>query len=142
MRYTRQRNELLSRVVTGYGLFHPGNQSHLNNRHPSLPVEKYPNKPMLRWSRGRVPSTVEMSFLERVRWLDMYGVDLHPVLLRVLVAALWDKKLAFRTRERRKFWVFTDGPQRRGREKDIFGSRAAIEFSFGEGERHAQRRSN
>ncbi|GIX99688.1 band 4.1-like protein 4A [Caerostris darwini] len=29
---------------------------------------------------GRVPSTVEMSFLERVRWLDMYGVDLHPVL--------------------------------------------------------------
>ncbi|GFY17566.1 hypothetical protein TNCV_3519211 [Trichonephila clavipes] len=33
--------------------------------------------------------------------------------LRVLVAALWDKKLAFRTRERRKFWVFTDGPQRR-----------------------------
>ncbi|GFV13004.1 hypothetical protein TNCV_3175391 [Trichonephila clavipes] len=33
--------------------------------------------------------------------------------LRDLVAALWDKKLAFRTRERRKFWVFTDGPQRR-----------------------------
>ncbi|GFX36453.1 hypothetical protein TNCV_1254271 [Trichonephila clavipes] len=25
----------------------------------------------------------------------------------------WDKKLAFRTRERRKFWVFTDGPQRK-----------------------------
>ncbi|GFV40530.1 hypothetical protein TNCV_2500571 [Trichonephila clavipes] len=33
--------------------------------------------------------------------------------LRDLVAALWDKKLAFRTRERRKFWVFTDGPQRK-----------------------------
>ncbi|GFX77514.1 hypothetical protein TNCV_4025641 [Trichonephila clavipes] len=33
--------------------------------------------------------------------------------LRDLVAALWDKKLAFRTRERRKFWVFTDGPKRR-----------------------------
>ncbi|GFX91529.1 hypothetical protein TNCV_3681151 [Trichonephila clavipes] len=32
--------------------------------------------------------------------------------LRVLVAALWDKKLAFRTRERRQFWAFTDGPQR------------------------------
>ncbi|GFW14969.1 hypothetical protein TNCV_4659301 [Trichonephila clavipes] len=62
--------------------------------------------------------------------------------LRVLVAALWDKKLPFRTRERRKFWVFTDGPQHREREKDIFGSRAAIEFSLGEGERPAQRRSN
>ncbi|GFW13917.1 retrovirus-related Pol polyprotein from transposon 297 [Trichonephila clavipes] len=60
----------------------------------------------------------------------------------VLVAALWDKKLAFRTRERRKFWVFTDGPQRREREKDIFGSRAAIEFSLGEGERPAKKRSN
>ncbi|GFX30349.1 hypothetical protein TNCV_1964551 [Trichonephila clavipes] len=33
--------------------------------------------------------------------------------LRDLVAALWDKKLAFRTRERRKFWVFVDGPQRK-----------------------------
>ncbi|GFX06749.1 hypothetical protein TNCV_3113371 [Trichonephila clavipes] len=34
-------------------------------------------------------------------------------LLRDLVAALWEKELAFRTRERRKFWAFTDGPQRR-----------------------------
>ncbi|GFV33319.1 hypothetical protein TNCV_1498391 [Trichonephila clavipes] len=42
-------------------------------------------------------------------------VLLYTVLvqLRDLMAALWDKKLAFRTRERRKFWVFTDGPQRR-----------------------------
>ncbi|GFW48292.1 uncharacterized protein TNCV_1108551 [Trichonephila clavipes] len=45
--------------------------------------------------------------------------------LRVLVAALWDKKLAFRTRERKKFWVFTDGPQHR-EEKDIFGEREAV----------------
>ncbi|GFU58864.1 hypothetical protein TNCV_4782771 [Trichonephila clavipes] len=37
--------------------------------------------------------------------------------LRDLVAALWDKKLAFRTRERRKFWVFTDGPQRKEKKK-------------------------
>ncbi|GFY31653.1 hypothetical protein TNCV_4199641 [Trichonephila clavipes] len=35
------------------------------------------------------------------------------LMLRDLVAALWDKKLAFRTRERRKFWVSTDGPQRK-----------------------------
>ncbi|GFS98353.1 hypothetical protein TNCV_2208791 [Trichonephila clavipes] len=56
----------------------------------------------------------------------------------VLVAALWDKKLAFRTRERRKFWVFYGRTATQG-EKDIFGSRAAIEFSLGEGERPAQR---
>ncbi|GFX40930.1 hypothetical protein TNCV_2216291 [Trichonephila clavipes] len=48
--------------------------------------------------------------------------------------------LAFTTRERRKFWVLrTDLNARR---KNIFGSRAAIEFSFREGERLAQRRSN
>ncbi|XP_076340889.1 band 4.1-like protein 4 [Tachypleus tridentatus] len=29
---------------------------------------------------GKSPATVELNFLERVRWLDMYGVDLHPVL--------------------------------------------------------------
>ncbi|GFX77871.1 histone-lysine N-methyltransferase SETMAR [Trichonephila clavipes] len=39
--------------------------------------------------------------------------------LRDLVAALWDKKLAFRTRERRKFWVFTDGPQRKEKKKRL-----------------------
>ncbi|GFU39622.1 hypothetical protein TNCV_1793501 [Trichonephila clavipes] len=40
-------------------------------------------------------------------------INLQPIFRRDLVAALWDKKLAFRTRERRKFWVFTDGPQRK-----------------------------
>ncbi|XP_037079099.1 band 4.1-like protein 4A [Pollicipes pollicipes] len=29
---------------------------------------------------GRVPSVVEFNYLEKVRWLEMYGVDLHPVL--------------------------------------------------------------
>lgn len=29
---------------------------------------------------GVVPSAAEMNFLERVKWLDMFGVDLHPVL--------------------------------------------------------------
>ncbi|GFX12921.1 hypothetical protein TNCV_3659171 [Trichonephila clavipes] len=52
--------------------------------------------------------------------------------LRVLVAALWDKKLAFRT-------LFT---ARVSEGIAIFESRAAIEFSFGEKERPAHRRSN
>ncbi|XP_071794551.1 band 4.1-like protein 4A isoform X1 [Asterias amurensis] len=30
--------------------------------------------------KGLSPSKAELSFLERARWLDMYGVDLHPVL--------------------------------------------------------------
>lgn len=29
--------------------------------------------------RGQVPSVVEMKFLEKVKWLDLYGVDLHAV---------------------------------------------------------------
>ncbi|GFW49605.1 uncharacterized protein TNCV_2843861 [Trichonephila clavipes] len=45
--------------------------------------------------------------------LNLVCVHAASVELRVLMAALWDKKLAFRTREKRKFWVFMDGPQRR-----------------------------
>ncbi|GFT92994.1 hypothetical protein TNCV_741221 [Trichonephila clavipes] len=48
--------------------------------------------------------------------------------LRVLVAALWDKKLAFRT----LLTASVEG-------KAIFGSLAASKFSFGEKERPAQR---
>ncbi|GFS68608.1 hypothetical protein TNCV_4585061 [Trichonephila clavipes] len=61
--------------------------------------------------------------------------------LRVLVAALWDKKLAFRTRERRKILDFYGRTATQG-EKEIFGSRAASKFSFGERERPAHKRSN
>ncbi|GFX89848.1 hypothetical protein TNCV_1534951 [Trichonephila clavipes] len=46
--------------------------------------------------------------------------------LRVLVAALWDKKLAFRTRERRKILDFYGRTATQG-EKEIFG-RAVLRF--------------
>ena len=29
--------------------------------------------------RGQVPSMTEYKYLDRVKWLEMYGVDLHPV---------------------------------------------------------------
>lgn len=28
-----------------------------------------------------VPAVAEMRYLDRVKWLDLYGVDLHPVLV-------------------------------------------------------------
>ncbi|GFX42100.1 hypothetical protein TNCV_2135151 [Trichonephila clavipes] len=76
--------------------------------------------------------------LSSVPVFDKYTLRLQ---LRVLVAALWDKKLAFRTRERRKILDFYGRTATQG-EKEIFGSRAASKFSFGERERPAHKRSN
>ncbi|GFW75778.1 hypothetical protein TNCV_4429611 [Trichonephila clavipes] len=61
--------------------------------------------------------------------------------LRDLVAALWDKKVIIQDPREEEILGFCGRTATQG-EKDIFGSRAAIEFGFEEGERLAQRRSN
>lgn len=33
--------------------------------------------------KGVTPTQAEFNFLDKVKWLDMYGVDLHPVLVRI-----------------------------------------------------------
>lgn len=32
--------------------------------------------------RGMAPGQCELNYLDKVKWHDMYGVDLHPVLVR------------------------------------------------------------
>lgn len=43
--------------------------------------------------RGQAPSAAEYHYLDKVKWLDMYGVDLHPVV--VSINAIQRKMLAW-----------------------------------------------
>ncbi len=38
--------------------------------------------------KGMQPAEAENMYLERVKWLDMYGVDLHPVIVSAWEAFL------------------------------------------------------
>lgn len=37
--------------------------------------------------KGMSPSIAELNYLDKVKWHDMYGVDLHPVLVSIKIYA-------------------------------------------------------
>ena len=46
---------------------------------PIFPMLRFLVKVMSSRYRGQVPAKAEYRYLNKVKWLDMYGVDLHPV---------------------------------------------------------------
>lgn len=46
---------------------------------------------------GMSPSAAELNYLDKVKWQDMYGVDLHPVLVSVCEVLLLRLHADFRS---------------------------------------------
>lgn len=48
--------------------------------------------------KGVSPTSAELKYLDKVKWHDMYGVDLHPVLVRFLILCKSTQKSRPRSR--------------------------------------------
>ena len=53
----------------------------INNQTKELELRVADNHRLL---KGLSSAQAEFNYLDKVKWLDMYGVDLHPVLVKIL----------------------------------------------------------
>lgn len=60
----------------------------ITNLHYFLQMNKHKHNTMFLISSGQLPSVAELNYLDKVKWLEMYGVDLHPVVVRSLIIIL------------------------------------------------------